>query len=74
MARGEMNLKCVLLGLAILLFAGVAKGQVLYGSLTGNITDASGAPLPGAKIEAANTGTGVATEGVSDSARALRHR
>ena len=67
MARGEMNLKCVLLGLAILLFAGVAKGQVLYGSLTGNITDASGAPLPGAKIEAANTGTGVATEGVSDS-------
>jgi hypothetical protein len=66
MVRRGMNFKCVLLGLAILLFAGVAKGQVLYGSLTGNITDASGAPLPAAKIEAANTGTGVATESVTD--------
>ena len=40
--------------------------QVLYGSLTGNVSDVSNAPIPGAKIEAANVGTGIATEGVTD--------
>ena len=40
--------------------------QVLYGSLTGNVTDASNAPIPGAKIEALNVGTGIATQGVTD--------
>jgi hypothetical protein len=33
--------------------------QVLYGSLTGSVTDSSGSAVPNAKVEALNTGTGV---------------
>ena len=40
--------------------------QVLYGSLTGIVTDVSNAPVPGAKIEAANVGTGMASQGITD--------
>ena len=32
--------------------------QVLYGSLTGNVTDQKGAAVPGVKVEARNVGTG----------------
>src|SRR5262245_29510552 len=35
--------------------------QVLYGSLTGNVTDPSGAVVTGAKVEAQNIATGVST-------------
>jgi len=42
-----------------------AQAQVLYGSITGNVTDASNAPIPGAKIEALNVGTGIVTGGVT---------
>src|SRR5438874_968474 len=34
------------------------KAQVLYGSLTGNVTDPSDAAVPGAKVDALNVGTG----------------
>src|SRR5262245_59273798 len=47
---------------------GVTKAQVLYGSLTGNVTDQSGAVVSGAKVEALNTGTGQSTS-VSTDAR-----
>src|SRR5690242_6762400 len=40
--------------------------QVLYGSLTGNVTDPSGASVPQAKVEALNTGTGSVREALSD--------
>lgn len=33
--------------------------QVLYGSLTGNVTDSTGAVVSGARVEALNTGTNV---------------
>jgi outer membrane receptor protein involved in Fe transport len=39
--------------------AGIGLAQVLYGSLTGNITDPSGAVVPGANVVAVNVGTGV---------------
>ena len=68
MAREKMKVTAALLMMAIFLLAGAAKAQTLYGSLTGNITDASGAPVPGAKIDALNVGTGATTEGVSDAA------
>ena len=32
-----------------------AASQVLYGSLTGNVTDSSGAAIPNATVEALNT-------------------
>ncbi|PYV15423.1 MAG: hypothetical protein DMG07_09790, partial [Acidobacteria bacterium] len=50
---------CVVLG-------GPAPAQVLYGSLTGNVTDASGGAVPGARVEALNAGTGIAKEAVTD--------
>src|SRR5262245_29309714 len=43
-----------------------ADAQVLYGSLTGNVTDPSGAAVSGAKVEAQNIGTGVSTSVVTD--------
>ncbi len=67
MARREVKYIAVLLGAALLLFACVAMAQILYGSLTGNVTDASNAPLPGAKIEVLNVDTGISTESVTDS-------
>ncbi len=46
------------LTLALTLGAGA---QVLYGSLTGNVTDQTGAVVTGAKVEAQNIATGVST-------------
>src|SRR5436309_6204419 len=40
----------------------MAHAQVLYGSLTGNVTDSAGASVPGAKVEAVNVSTGAAKE------------
>jgi hypothetical protein len=39
--------------------AGATKAQVLYGSLTGNVTDQAGAGVAGAKVEVLNVNTGV---------------
>jgi len=43
-----------------------AHGQTLYGSLTGNIADATGAAVPNAKIEALDVATGIPEQAVSD--------
>ncbi|HEY3841303.1 MAG TPA: TonB-dependent receptor [Bryobacteraceae bacterium] len=40
--------------------------QVLYGSLTGNVTDKSGAAIPNATVEATNVGTGIAKQTKTD--------
>ncbi len=50
----------------ILLSAFSIHAQVLYGSLTGAIEDASGAPVPNAKIEVANMATGIGRQTTSD--------
>src|SRR4030081_2726957 len=42
------------------------NAQVLYGTLTGNITDSTGAALPGARIEASNIATGLKKEVTTD--------
>jgi len=39
-----------------------ANAQVLYGSLTGNVTDPAGAGVPGAHVEAVNLATNVKSE------------
>ena len=49
---------CVVLML-VCLSAISGQAQVLYGSLTGTVTDSSGAAVAGAKIEALNIGTGI---------------
>jgi hypothetical protein len=51
---------------AILLLAGPSAAQVLYGSLTGNVTDPSSAAVPSAAVEAKNTGTGVTRTATTD--------
>ena len=54
---------------AVLLFglaAPSAEAQVLYGSLTGLVTDQSGATIPGAEITATNTQTGQVLTSTSD--------
>jgi len=38
--------------------ASAAHGQVLYGSLTGDVTDPKGATVPGARVEVTNISTG----------------
>ena len=57
--------------LATALFAGLigqlpTSAQTLYGSLTGNISDPTGAALPKAKIEAMNIATGVTKSTTTD--------
>src|SRR5579862_3304349 len=42
------------------------NAQVLYGSLTGNVTDPAGAAVPGAHVEAVNVGTNVKSEANTD--------
>lgn len=49
----------VLLMLSACSLAIPASGQVLYGTLTGNVTDASGAVIPNASVKARETSTGV---------------
>ncbi len=43
-----------------------ASGQVLYGTLTGNVSDSSGAAVPNASVKALNSATGVVRESKSN--------
>jgi hypothetical protein len=57
---------CCALTIFILAAASTAHAQVLYGTLTGNVSDPTSAVLPGAHVEAVNLGTNVKTEGNTD--------
>jgi outer membrane receptor protein involved in Fe transport len=52
--------------LAALMGSSLAYAQILYGSMTGNVTDQSGGVVTGAKIEVVNTGTGVVKTATTD--------
>ena len=47
----------LVMGLVAFIWATSAHGQVLYGSMVGNVTDPNGAAVPGAKVEVVNLGT-----------------
>jgi len=51
---------------AVLLMPQPAAAQILYGSLTGTVTDQQKAAMPGVTVTAINTGTNLTTEAVSD--------
>jgi hypothetical protein len=51
----------------VLLLAAGALGQSFRGGIVGTLTDASGASVPGAKVTATDTGTGLIRESVTDS-------
>ena len=55
---------CVVIAMAF--FPALAQAQVLYGTLTGNVTDQSGAALPKATVEALNVATGLTQTATSD--------
>ncbi|HXB75657.1 MAG TPA: carboxypeptidase regulatory-like domain-containing protein [Candidatus Acidoferrales bacterium] len=56
-----------LIALAVLLVVSRAtRAQVLYGSLTGNVTDASGGVVSTAKVEARNIGTSISKQVTCD--------
>src|SRR6185437_9679358 len=48
------------------LFAEPGTGQVLYGSLAGNVKDASGAPIPGAVVAVTQEQTQLTRQGATD--------
>ena len=62
--------------LAILLVAGTAvpavHAQVLYGSIVGNVTDASGAGIPGATVTATHNETKASREAITGPSGAYR--
>lgn len=58
--------QCTAFLLAALLLASSAPAQVLYGSLTGAVTDSSGRSVPNARIEVLNVATGIVHQAVTD--------
>jgi hypothetical protein len=56
----------------LFLACGTADAQVLYGTLVGNVTDASGAAVPGATVIATNIETGVQKTTTTDGSGAYR--
>ena len=62
----KQNILTLLLMIVVLLQT-PSSAQVLYGSLTGNVTDQNGAAVAGAKVEARNVNTGTVQEVTTDS-------
>jgi hypothetical protein len=54
--------------IAIFFLAASASGQIIQGTITGSITDASGASIPGVEVTARNEQTGVTNRTVSTGA------
>ncbi len=60
------SLRWVVFPLIVFCFPLASHAQVLYGSLTGSVTDATDAGIAAAKVEATNTNTGVAKQTTTD--------
>ncbi|HKW16919.1 MAG TPA: TonB-dependent receptor [Terriglobales bacterium] len=62
----KLNVVLGILLVCVLLAASVSA-QVLYGSLTGTVTDPSGAAVSGAQVQALEVNTGITLQATSDS-------
>ena len=58
--------RLLFLALSLAALAQAAEAQVLYGSITGNVSDQTGAALTGARVEVVNTETGVLKNATTD--------
>ncbi len=65
-ALGRERWSYLALVAALLVLPRVAAPQVLYGTLTGNVTDQTGAMLPGSTVEILNVGTNVLKTAFTD--------
>ena len=66
MPKTGLGIVCLDVILALTAVCGVGRTQVLYGSLTGNVTDPTDAGVPGAKVDVTNAGTGVSRQTATD--------
>ncbi len=60
--------------LAVLACASTASGQNVTGTITGEVTDPSGAVMPGANVVAVNLDTNVSTQRDHQQPGAVSHR
>src|ERR1039457_5959348 len=58
--------RCATVLLALVCASQLGDAQVLYGSLTGNVTDPSSAAIPGVRVTALNVDTGVSRQTDTD--------
>src|ERR1044071_9512126 len=56
----------LVLSVTSLTLPGATHAQVLYGSLTGNVTDSAGAAVPGATVTALNTAPNLSKEATTN--------
>ena len=63
-----------LFGVFSILTPSNASAQVLYGSIVGQVADASGAPTPGATVTITNRDTGLTRTAVTTETGAIRSR
>src|SRR5256714_14064294 len=63
---GRSGLSIVILLWLICALSPASMAQVLYGSLTGNVTDPSNAAVPGAHVQAVNVETNVVRENAAN--------
>ena len=69
----RLKQKLVLASLvAAMLLVPTLRAQVLYGSLTGHVTDSTGAVLASAHVEAVNVNTGVVSQATTDASGGYR--
>src|SRR5262249_2380441 len=64
--RRYVRFAALLLAALMMLAPQTSHAQVLYGSLTGNVTDPKDAAVPGAKVEVVQVSTGASRTTVTD--------
>ena len=70
--RTKLIVSALVLLMLVFCCTSPGRAQVLYGSLTGTVTDTSGAAIAGAKVEAVNVATGASGSVTADSSGVYR--